>query len=59
VFDRRGGRVAEPAPRPLDALPIELGKHGSVIARSSSPFKRETGDEMSGVFSLDEEMGTQ
>lgn len=57
VFDRRGGIVAGPAPRPLDVLPIELGEGGSVVARSSNPFKRETGDETTGVFLLNEEAG--
>jgi Rieske Fe-S protein len=59
VFDRRGEVVAGPAPRPLDVLPIELGERGSVIARSGGLLKREPGDETSGVFSLDEEVGTQ
>ena len=57
VFDRRGGIVTGPALRPLDVLPIELGERGAVVARSGNPFTRETGDEISGVFLLNEEAG--
>lgn len=57
VFDRLGRIVAGPAPRPLDVLPIELGERGSVVARSGNPCKRETGDETSGIFLLNEKVG--